>query len=67
MADKSGVPVSSIIRFEQTTQISLKNLIMLFSAMGRLQEIDTLLLFPEAASIDDLEKQVSISTKRDSL
>ncbi|OQY35352.1 MAG: hypothetical protein B6241_02350 [Spirochaetaceae bacterium 4572_59] len=66
LADRSGVPVSSIIRFEQTAQISLKNLLMLFSAMGRLQEIETLLLPPEATSIDDLEKQGSKIIKRGS-
>ncbi|MEA1911441.1 MAG: helix-turn-helix transcriptional regulator [Spirochaetota bacterium] len=64
LAERSGVSVASLIRFEQTAQISLDNFLNLLSALGRLDEIQGLLLPPEAASIEELEERDVRKTKR---
>ncbi len=43
LAEKSGVPVSTIKRFENTSAISLKQLLMLAHALGMLSRFDQLL------------------------
>lgn len=64
LAQRSGVSVSSLIRFEQESKISLDNLLKLLSALGRLNEIEKLLQPPKARSIDDLDKESTDVTKR---
>ncbi len=64
LAQRSGVSVSSLIRFEQESKISLDNLLKLLSALGRLNEIEKLLLPPKARSIDDLDKESTDVSKR---
>ena len=67
LAERSGVSVASLIRFEQQAQISLENLLKLFAALGRLDEIDNLLRPPVAKTIDDLEKEEIKTPKRGSI
>ncbi len=64
LAQRSGVSVSSLIRFEQESKISLDNLLRLLSALGRLNEIETLLRPPKARSIDELDKEGTDVSKR---
>ncbi len=64
LADRSGVSVASLIRFEQTAQISLDNFLNLLSALGRLDEVEGLLLPPAAESIEELEKKDAVKPKR---
>ena len=64
LAERSGVSVASLIRFEQTAQISLDNFLHLLSALGRLDEVEKLLLPPVAASIEELEEKDVKKTKR---
>ena len=64
LADRSGVSVASLIRFEQTAQISLNNFLNLLFALGRLNEVEGLLLPPAAASIEELEENKVKKTKR---
>ena len=64
LAERSGVSVASLIRFEQTAQISLNNLLRLLSALGRLDEVNKLLLPPSAGSIDELESKETGRAKR---
>lgn len=64
LATRSGVSVSSLIRFEQESKISLDNLLKLLSALGRLNEIEQLLKPPKALSIDDLDKNNTDILKR---
>ena len=64
LAERSGVSVASLIRFEQKSQISLDNLLKLFSALGRLDEVEKLLMPPAVGSIDELEKQEAVKPKR---
>ena len=64
LSDRSGVSVASLIRFEQTSQISLDNFLKLLFALGRLDEVNKLLLPPSAGSIDELESKETGRSKR---
>ncbi len=55
MAKRSGVTESSLKRFENTGEISLKNLLRLSHAVDRLQEFDDLLQPLEATSLAELK------------
>ncbi|MCD4824943.1 MAG: helix-turn-helix domain-containing protein [Phycisphaerae bacterium] len=57
LAKRAGVSESSLKRFEATGQISLKNLLRLAYALGRLVEFDKLLVLPEAASLSELKSR----------
>ncbi len=67
MAERSGVSESSLRRFEQTARISLENFLKLLSALGRLDEMDDLLLPPSPKSIDELETRKHKLSKRGSI
>ncbi len=64
LAKRSGVSVSSLIRFEQESKISLDNLLKLLMALGRLNEMETLLQAPKVQSIDDLEDTKTNPSRR---
>ena len=55
MAKRSGVTESSLKRFENTGDISLKNLLLLSHAVDRLQEFGDLFQPPEATSLAELK------------
>ncbi|MEM9558155.1 MAG: helix-turn-helix transcriptional regulator [Acidobacteriota bacterium] len=57
LADRSGVSLGSLRRFESTGQVSLQSLLALADALRRLDEFDGLLQPPVARSIDELEDQ----------
>lgn len=57
LARRSGISLASLRRFEQTGQISMKGLLRLSFALGRLSDFDTLLVPPPASSIEELAKQ----------
>ena len=67
LSKRSGVPESTLRRFEQTGEVSMKNFLKLIHAMGRLDEMEALLNPPSALSIDDLEKNEQKIPKRGSL
>ena len=67
LAQRSGVSVASLIRFEQKAQISLDSFLKLLNALGRLDEFEKILLPPSANSIEELEKQEIKTLKRGSL
>lgn len=54
LANRSGVTVSSLKRFETTGQVSLKNLLRLAHALERLPEFSELLLPSQATSLAEL-------------
>ena len=60
LAKRSGVTESSLRRFEQSGNISLENLLKIMNALGRLDEINSLLKLPIADSIDDLKNNIKI-------
>ncbi|HDZ11497.1 MAG TPA: XRE family transcriptional regulator, partial [Bacteroidetes bacterium] len=50
LADRAGVSLASLRRFEQTGQISLKNLLLLAFALGRLDNFASLFQQSKAGS-----------------
>ena len=54
LAEKSGVTVSSLKRFETTGQVSFKNLLRLAHALERLPEFTELFIPPQATSLAEL-------------
>ena len=59
LADRSGVTLATLRRFEQKGEISLKYLMRICNALGRLDEFDQLLKPPPAASMAELESRVA--------
>lgn len=59
LAERAGVSLASLRRFEQTGRISLKGLLRLSFALGRLSDYDTLLQPPPADSLAALEALTS--------
>jgi len=54
LADKSGVALASLRRFEQTGQISLQSLLQIAYALELLDEFNHLFAQPQWRSIDDM-------------
>jgi HTH-type transcriptional regulator/antitoxin HipB len=55
LAERSGVSLASLRRFEDSGRISLQNLLDLAFALNRLDDFDALLQPPRASSIAELE------------
>ena len=54
VAEKSGVAVSNIVRFEQKGLISLKNLIGIAMAMGYVSEVKNIFAVPKYSTMEEL-------------
>jgi len=59
LAERSGVSLPSLRRFERTGLVSLQNLLKLAFALGRLTDFEQPLRPPAAGSIAELEATVS--------
>ncbi|MEM6797790.1 MAG: helix-turn-helix transcriptional regulator [Acidobacteriota bacterium] len=57
LAARSGVSLGSLKRFESTGQGSLKNLLRIVLALGRLDDFIPILEAPPARSIDELARR----------
>lgn len=55
LAERSGVTLASLRRFEETGKVSLQNLLDLAFALNRLDDFEALLKAPPATSIAELE------------
>ena len=55
LAERSGVSLASLRRFETSGEISLHNLLKLAFALGRLDDFDPLLGRPRATTMAELE------------
>lgn len=55
LAERSGVSLGSLRRFEASGRASLQNLLKLAFALGRLDDFDALFEPPPASSIAELE------------
>jgi transcriptional regulator with XRE-family HTH domain len=64
LADRSGVSLPTIRRYERTGRTSLENCLRLCHALGRLDEFDGLLEPPAASSLAELEARSVSSTPR---
>ena len=54
LADKSGVPLSTLKKFEQSGEISLTSILAIAEALGALEEFEELFPIPPATSLDQL-------------
>jgi HTH-type transcriptional regulator/antitoxin HipB len=61
LAARAGVSLASLRRFERTGLVSLKHLLRLAFALGRLDDFAQLLVPPPAGSIHELEEQTEKS------
>jgi len=59
LAERAGVSLASLRRFEQTGRISLKSLLRLSFVLGRLGDFDALFPSPRADSLEALESMSS--------
>lgn len=62
LANRSGVSLGSIKRFEQTGKVSFESLLKLVHVLGRLEDFD-LILKPKD-NFDNIEKLFSDKTRR---
>ncbi len=64
LADRAGLTLATLRRFEQKGEISLKYLVRLCHALGRLDEFDALLKPPPAISMAELESRAITPTRK---
>ena len=64
IADKAGIAVSNIVRFEQKGLISLKNLIELAISMGYVSEIKQIFSQPKYQTMEELTEIRKNSNKK---
>jgi HTH-type transcriptional regulator / antitoxin HipB len=64
LAQRSGVSLASLRRFEESGQVSLANLLALAFALNRLDDFDALFQAPPASSIAELEAGEALPTRR---
>lgn len=62
LAERSGVSLGSIKRFESTGKISLESLLKSLQVLGRLEDFDLILQARE--DLDEIEKLFSDKTRR---
>jgi transcriptional regulator with XRE-family HTH domain len=62
LAERSGVSLGSLKRFERTGQISLESLLLLANVLNRLEDFD--LVFKPGPSTDAIEKLFSDKTRK---
>ena len=64
LAQRSGVSLASLRRFEDSGMVSLQNLLSLAFALNRLEDFNALLQAPPASSLDELEAGEKRSTRK---
>lgn len=57
LSEKSGVPVSTIRKFEDTGEISLKSLISITHSLNRIEEIENFMLSKPPQTLNDLKNK----------
>jgi HTH-type transcriptional regulator / antitoxin HipB len=64
LAERSGVSLASLRRFEDTGKVSLQHLLSLAFALNRLDDFNTLLEPPPASSLAELESLEKRPTRK---
>lgn len=59
LAERTGVSVSTIQRFERTGKITLEHLLRLADALGRAEDLASLFQPARARSLDELEARMT--------
>ena len=57
LAERAGVGLSTLARFETSGRITLANLLMIADALGRLDELAQIFQPPPARSLAELERE----------
>jgi transcriptional regulator with XRE-family HTH domain len=64
LADRAGVSLPTVRRYERTGKVSFQNLLRLCHALGRLDDFAGLLCPPRAATLAELEERHATVPKR---
>jgi len=64
LAERSGVSLPTVRRYERTGRTSVENFLRLCHALGRLDELAELLKPPPASSIDELEARAEAESPK---
>lgn len=64
LADKAGVSLGSLKRFENSYEISLKHLLMISIVLDSTEEFDHLFTKPQYQSIDEALKGASLKNRK---
>jgi HTH-type transcriptional regulator / antitoxin HipB len=64
LAQRSGVSLASLRRFEESGRVSLENLLALAFALNRLDDFEALFQAPPASSIAELEAGAARPARR---
>jgi transcriptional regulator with XRE-family HTH domain len=64
LAERSGVSLASLRRFEGSGRVSLRNLLKLVFALNRLDDFEDVLTPPRASSIAELEAREKRPVRR---
>jgi transcriptional regulator with XRE-family HTH domain len=64
LAQRSGVSLASLRRFEESGRVSLQNLLDLAFALNRLEDFDALFQAPRASSLAELEASEKRPTRK---
>jgi HTH-type transcriptional regulator / antitoxin HipB len=64
LAERSGVSLGSLRRFEESGRVSLESLLALAFALNRLDDFQALFQAPPASSIAELEAREARPTRR---
>jgi transcriptional regulator with XRE-family HTH domain len=64
LAQRSGVSLASLRRFEESGRVSLQHLLALAFALNRLDDFDALFQAPRASSIAELEAAEKRPTRK---
>ena len=63
LAERAGVSLPMLRRYERTAQATIASLLKLLSALGRLDECSRLLAAPTATSIEELESRAAAAQR----
>jgi transcriptional regulator with XRE-family HTH domain len=63
LAERSGVPLGTLKRFERLGEISLTSLLALAEVLDTLDNFHTLFPLPEAQGLDEIEHQTKLPSR----
>ncbi|AGF79895.1 Helix-turn-helix protein [Desulfocapsa sulfexigens DSM 10523] len=64
LSKRAGVSESSLKRFENSGEISLRNLLRLTHSIGHLQDFNSLFQLPDATSLAELKENIEKKTPK---
>jgi len=64
LAERAGVSLGTVRRFERGEAVSLENFVRIVQALGRANELSALLVNEPVASISDMERLSAVQGRR---